>query len=245
MINRRRAHEVPASDMQADIREDLCFRFADDLPANFECNGDLTPTSSSLPNCPPTGISAIHSSRLRTWLTEMSIRRLFTVVGLIALSATAVAAASAQDKAPALAKADKEKLDYARNLNVHQLDLTLPSMRLEDWLRSGPAGIEKLNWRTSPTCDLKDPLPLSTDPDDWATCVKFVFAYKGVSESPAYVEGLITVGTVRKGISGPARFKYFGFMDNGFVQRNPSWEPDFDNKKLSDLFLALRDLSRL
>jgi hypothetical protein len=144
-----------------------------------------------------------------------------------------------------VSNADKEKLDYARNLDVHQLDPMLSPMRLEDWLRSGPAGIGKLNWRTSPSCDLKDPPPLSADKDDWATCVKFVFAYRGASKSPAYVEGLITVGTARKGITGPPRFEHFGFMDNDFFQRNPSWEPDFDGKKLSDLFRALSDLSRL
>jgi hypothetical protein len=141
--------------------------------------------------------------------------------------------------------ADKEKLDYARNLDVHQLDDTLSPMRLEDWLRSGPAAIGKLNWRTSPSCDVEYPPPLSADKDDWATCVKFVFAYRGASEAPAYVEGLITVGTVRKGITGPPRFEYFGLMDNDFYQRNPSWKPDFDDKKLSDLFRALSDLSWL
>jgi hypothetical protein len=152
---------------------------------------------------------------------------------------------SVLNEASAFPKADKKKLEYARNLDVHQLDPTLRSMRLEDWLRSGPAGIENLNWRTSPTCDLKDPPPLSTDKDDWATCVKFIFGYRGASKSPAYVEGLITVGTVRKGITGPPRFEYFGIMDNDFFQRNPSWEPDFDRNKLSDLFRALSDLSRL
>ena len=330
-----------------------------------ECNGDFSPTTLA------SGLStkrdsALHSSRVQTWPTEMSIRCLFTVVGLIAVSATTGAASSAEDttvnytkslpaakldkhlpgvrldkwlqsgpphledvdwqvnedcgirpqdrepllekrplcvkfvfrrsgpgdpvdgsgfikvgtlgqgiagppeflgfrvavpvgafmgsprlsdlpsvlnEASAFPKADKEKLDYARNLDVHKLDLALPSMRLEDWLRSGPAGIEKLNWRTSPTCDLKDPPPLSNDKDDWATCVKFVFAYKGVSESPAYVEGMITVGTVRKGITGPPRFEHFGFMDNDFFQRNRSWEPDFDTNKLSDLFRALAVIS--
>ncbi len=144
-----------------------------------------------------------------------------------------------------VSNADQKKLDYARNLDVHQLDATLPPMKLGDWLRSGPAGIGKVNWRISPTCDLQDPPPVSADKHDWETCVKFLFAYRGASKSPAYVEGLITVGTVRKGITGPPRFKHFGFMDNDFFQRNPSWEPDFDNKKLSDLFRALRDLSRL
>lgn len=144
-----------------------------------------------------------------------------------------------------VSNADTEKLDYARNLDVHQLDPTLSPMKLEDWLRSGPAGIGKVNWRTSPTCELKDPPPVAAGKNDWATCVKFIFAYRGASKSPAYVEGLITVGTVRKGIIGPPRFEYFGFMDNGFFHRNPSWEPDFDTKKLSDLFRALRDLSRL
>ena len=138
--------------------------------------------------------------------------------------------------------ADQKELDYARTLDVHQLDTTLSPMKLEDWLLSGPTGIGKLSWRTSPTCDLK---PISADKEDWATCVKFIFAYKGTSKSPAYVEGLIIVGTVRKGITGTPRFNHFGFMDNDFFQRNPSWKPDFDDNKLSDLFRALGDLSRL
>lgn len=147
------------------------------------------------------------------------------------------------NEASATPKEQKEEINYARNLDVHQLDSTLPSMRLEDWLRSGPAGIEKVSWRSSPTCDLKDPEPLPTDKNDWATCVKFVFAYRGLSDSSAYVEGMITVGTVRKGITGPPRFEYFAFMDNDFFQRNASWVPDYNDKKLSDLFRALADIS--
>ena len=141
-----------------------------------------------------------------------------------------------------VSNADQKNLDYARNLDVHQLDPELPPMKLEDWLRSGPASMGKLKWQSSPTCDLK---PVSADKDDLATCVKFIFAYKGASKSPAYVEGMITVGTVRKGMTGTPRFNHFGFMDNEFFQRNPSWKPDFDDNKLSDLFRALRDLSRL
>jgi hypothetical protein len=46
-------------------------------------------------------------------------------------------------------------------------------------------------------------------------------------------------------MTGPPRFEYFAFMDNDFFQRNPSWEPNYDDHKLSDLFRALSDLSRL
>jgi hypothetical protein len=53
----------------------------------------------------------------------------------------------------------------------------LSPMRLEDWLRSGPACMGKLNWQTSPTCDIK---PVSAEKDDLATCVKFTFAYTGL-----------------------------------------------------------------
>ena len=80
--------------------------------------------------------------------------------------------------------ADKEKLDYARNLDVHQLDTMLSHMKLEAWLRSGPTGIGKLNWQTSPSCELKDSPPFLADKNDWATCVKFIFAYRGASKSP-------------------------------------------------------------
>src|SRR5215469_5139439 len=107
--------------------------------------------------------------------------------------------------------ADQKELDYARNLDVHQLDATLSPMKLADWLRAGPTGMGKLKWQTSPTCDLK---PVSADKDDLVTCVRFIFAYKGASKSLAYVEGLITIGTVRKGLTGKPRFNRLGFMDN-------------------------------
>lgn len=151
---------------------------------------------------------------------------------------------SVLSQASAFPKADKEKLDYARNLDVHQLDPALSPMKLEDWLHSGPAGIEHLSWRINSSCDLRDPPPLSTDKDDWESCVEFVFGYRGASKSPAYVKGMIKIGTARKGITGPPRFEYFWIMDNDFYERNPSWEPDFDSKKLSDLFRALNDHSR-
>jgi len=148
-------------------------------------------------------------------------------------------------KASALPKADKEKLNYARDLDVHQLDPALPSMSLEKWLRSGPVGVKTLIWRTSPACDLKDPGPASADDNDYATCVQFILSTRGASESSPTVSllGMIVVGTAGKGITGPPRLESFSIWYPRLRQRDSSWVPDYDDRKLSDLFRALSEIS--
>jgi hypothetical protein len=103
-------------------------------------------------------------------------------------------------KISALTNDEKKMLNYARTLDVQKLDRTLPSQSFEDWLRSGPAHIEAVDWRVSLDCDLKDPEFEFPNPADWPICVQFDFARGDVGEF-----ALMIIGTRGKGISGSPR----------------------------------------
>ena len=150
------------------------------------------------------------------------------------------------NQSSAVQKVYKEMLNYARTLDVHSLDPTLPAMGLENWLRSLP-GVENLVWEISPSCELKETEPVSSNKNDHAACVKFVFTpgWDPKSHPDAWVYGLITVGTALKGIKGPPQFSRFGFYDSMALKRHPSYEPNFDETKLSDLARALAEFSSL
>jgi hypothetical protein len=88
---------------------------------------------------------------------------------------------------------------YAKTIDVAKLDPALRSQQLEEWLRLGPARIEKLEWRMS-DCDLKtdDREPHAGHP----LCVKVVFHRSDIS---GWL--IVTVGTKRTGIVEPPRFE--------------------------------------
>ena len=89
---------------------------------------------------------------------------------------------------------------YAKKIDVAKLDPTLKSQSLEDWLRLGPARVEKLEWRMS-DCDLT---PDFTEPAaGYPLCAKLVYQRSRVS---GWI--IITVGTKRNGIVGQPRFEY-------------------------------------
>jgi hypothetical protein len=91
-------------------------------------------------------------------------------------------------------------LAYAKAIDVAQLDPTLPSQPLDEWLRLGPAHVEKLQWRIS-SCGLKPDYP--EPPGGYPLCVDFVYQRSRVAGW-----GIVTVGTTRKGIVKPPRFEY-------------------------------------
>jgi len=113
---------------------------------------------------------------------------------------------------------ERQVVSYAKGLNVAKLDSTLSSQRLDEWLRLGPAHLEKVTWEIS--CDLKDPQTPNSDP---TMCVK-VRIFRG------NVAGwiIITVGTFRAGIRGEPHLDHI-FVAFGNGGRAP------DSSNLSDL----------
>jgi hypothetical protein len=100
---------------------------------------------------------------------------------------------------------DDEVLQYAKSIDVSKLDATLSSQPLETWLRTGPARLDETYWRVSRDCDLKDPVP---DADgDLPLCVKVVFR-RGTANGL----GMLRVGTLKHGISGPVGHRRFNTL---------------------------------
>jgi hypothetical protein len=122
----------------------------------------------------------------------------------------------------------QQVVSYSKALDVAKLDPTLTSQRLDQWLQSGPAHVEKVTWETS-DCDLMPP----PDPKYVAPlCVKVRFTRRNAG---GWI--LIKVGTFRDGISGaPHLESMLTGSANGLV---------FDSSKLSDLPRALDEASSL
>lgn len=92
-------------------------------------------------------------------------------------------------------------VEYAKQIDVKELDSSLASNPLDAWLRQGPARLETIVYRVS-DCDIKRH---GKEPDEgWPLCVKVNFQRDGLVSG----WGIFTVGTRRKGISGSSRFEY-------------------------------------
>lgn len=139
-----------------------------------------------------------------------------------------IAATPALCQSPAYNK--ETAVRYAKNLDVARLDANLPSQRLEDWLTSGTPRVDEVQWRMN-GCDLKSG---NHEPKDrQPLCVRFGFRRGGVGG-----RGVITIGTVLKGIDGPARFEYAQVAS---APPNPRGRL---TKKLSEIAGLLDELSR-
>jgi hypothetical protein len=84
--------------------------------------------------------------------------------------------------------------EYAQRIEVAQLDSSLPSRTLNEWLHDGPARGVEVRWRQT-ECDLKH---VGDEPaTGWPLCAAFMFEQGGVS-----VRASIVVGTIHEGIKG-------------------------------------------
>jgi hypothetical protein len=104
---------------------------------------------------------------------------------------------------------EEQVIEYSKSIDVNMLDPSLPSERLEDWLRSGPPHAELLRWQSADTCDNKPDLDT-----DYPRCVRVAFERGG--------QGgffLVHIGTLRKGIIGPPQLYWgIGVWEPAFVQ---------------------------
>lgn len=128
------------------------------------------------------------------------------------------------------AYSEETAVRYAKNLDVAQLEPKLPSRRLEDWLKSGPPGVDEVQWRMT-GCDLKSGRDETKERQP--LCVRFGFRRDGVGGW-----GIVTIGTVLKGIDGPARFEY------AQVASSPPNPKGRTTKKLSEIAGLLDELGR-
>jgi hypothetical protein len=115
---------------------------------------------------------------------------------------------------------EKQVIEYAKSIDVHALDTSLPSQRLEDWLQSGPPHAHISGWLMEGTCQLKPDDPKV----DYPLCVKVSLGRDG-----AFGEFLVQVGTSRSGIVGsPKLYSGVGVYEPGYTKIRSS-------ERLSDL----------
>lgn len=114
----------------------------------------------------------------------------------------------------------EQVIAYAKSIDVHTLDPSLPSQRLEDWLQAGPPHSHIWQWIVADTCDLKP-----DDQDvDYPLCAKVKFGREGENG-----DFLVQVGTNRSGIGGVPKLYYgVGVYEAVFVITGSS-------ERLSDL----------
>jgi hypothetical protein len=101
---------------------------------------------------------------------------------------------------PACAEREMDAVEYAKSIDVAELDSSLSSRPLADWLRAGPAKGSEVRWRSS-DCGIKP--GRSEPPDGYPVCVDFLF------EVPDHVSvwGMLQVGTLRNGLTGKPQFR--------------------------------------
>ncbi|HKR29966.1 MAG TPA: hypothetical protein VJT08_05790, partial [Terriglobales bacterium] len=93
----------------------------------------------------------------------------------------------------------EQVIAYAKSIDVHTLDASLPSQHLEDWLDSGAPNAHIWYWIVADTCDLKPADPNEVDP----LCAKVSFG-----RNDEYGEFLVQVGNSREGIIGKPKLYY-------------------------------------
>lgn len=125
---------------------------------------------------------------------------------------------------------EQQAITYAKSIDVHALDSSLPSQRLEDWLQNGAPHVHIGSWIVADTCDLKEP-EFEFPKGDWPVCVR-VSIYRDGEEGYRYGQGgylLVQVGNAKKGIAGrPQLNQPFGVWDGSNVMTGGS-------ERLSDL----------
>jgi hypothetical protein len=110
---------------------------------------------------------------------------------------------------------EQQVIAYAKALDVHQLDPSLSSQPLDEWLRSGPSHVEHLEWELDETCQIH---PFGNG--DYPLC-----AMARLWRGARYGQLLVLLGTMKKGIIGPPRLYEAvsvwesGFVDTGFAEK--------------------------
>lgn len=129
-----------------------------------------------------------------------------------------------------------EEVAFAKALDVHQLDPSLPPQRLEDWLKSGSLRVNHIQWDPL-QCNIKEGRDGATREPEGRLCAS-VWFQRGNARAR------INVSTLVKGNPGPPQVTYIGVQDkdDGLltpVDGNSDKVPD--SGRLSDLARLLDD----
>lgn len=106
---------------------------------------------------------------------------------------------AAQPAARKVASNDRALVKYAKGLSVSTLDPALAPRRLEDWLKSGPPHVDKVEWHVD--CDIKFDFP--EPKEGYPLCVKATFW-----RHKSWGVVMTQVGTEPHGIEGRPKVRY-------------------------------------
>jgi len=135
-----------------------------------------------------------------------------------------------------------EEVAFAKALDVHQLDPSLPSQRLEDWLKSSSLHVNRIEWDAN-KCNIKEgghgkegQYAVTREPAG-SLCASIWF-HRGNARAT------INVSTLAKGNPGPPEVTYIGVTDkdDGLLTPVPTdgnMEKAPDSDRLSDLHRLL------
>jgi hypothetical protein len=98
-----------------------------------------------------------------------------------------------------------EELAFAKALDVHQLDPSLPSQHLEDWLKSGPLRVNHIEWSAG-GCNIKEGRDGATREPEGRLCGS-VWFQRGNARAD------IRVSTVGNDNLGPPEVTYIAIRD--------------------------------
>ena len=129
----------------------------------------------------------------------------------------------------------KEEVAFAKAVDVHQLDPSLPSQRLEDWLNSAFLHVNHIEWHAH-QCNIKEGSDGATRNPQGGLCA-------GVSFQRGNARVDLFVG---KSISDPPKVKYIGVKDKDdglLIRLDGNKERASDSDRLSDLPRLLNEES--
>lgn len=123
--------------------------------------------------------------------------------------------------------ADEEEIAFAKDVDVHQLDPSLPSQRLEDWLKSASLHVNHIGWAAH-KCNINEGHDGATPNPNRGLCAGVWFQH-GNARADIHVS---------KNVSDSPRVKYIGVVDkdNGILMPLlGNQDPVSDSDRLSDL----------
>jgi hypothetical protein len=129
----------------------------------------------------------------------------------------------------------KEEVAFAKDVDVHQLDPSLPSQRMEDWLNSPSLHASHIGWDAH-RCNIKEGRDGATSNPEGGLCAG-VWFQRGNARADIHVG---------KSVSDPPKVKYIGVRDKDeglLILLGGTGDPVSDSDRLSDLPRLLNEES--
>jgi hypothetical protein len=123
--------------------------------------------------------------------------------------------------------ASQEEIAFAKNLDVHQLDSSLPPQRLEDWLKSGSLKLDGVDWHAG-GCNITEGHDGAVPKPEGGLCAWIWFRRGNAS-------GGFKVWAPGIHGAGPSKADHISVVDKDHIDLEFGDEPDSGSSRLSEL----------